>query len=255
MRAGHEITYNVIHRLLVVALVTVPAIRTAHAQQQEKNAYADSGKQVERPSSELGTVQGKISSVGPDDFIEELLSARAVNRYEGRMSHPGPVLPYGLSEKAVVFLESDEDQIHYLPPSNHPKLSQSNLMFRPIVLPVVVGTTVYFPNNDNLFHNVFSYSQCKEFDLGLYPQGETKTVTFDKPGIVKVYCDIHSHMYATILVLRNPHFAVPDDKGNFRIDNLPPGTYKLNFWYGRNIVETRMITVKAGERRTENFSR
>jgi plastocyanin len=209
----------------------------------------------EQDSSALGTVQGKISIAGPDEFVDDMLRARAVNRYESPGSHLGPVQPYGLSEKAVVFLEAEGSQLQYRSPSARPKLSQSSLMFRPLVLPILVGTTVDFPNDDNLFHNVFSYSQPKEFDLGLYPRGETRTVTFDKPGIVKVYCDIHSHMYATILVLRNPYFAVPDDRGSFRIDNVPPGTYKLKFWYDRDIVETRRITLKANETRTENFSR
>jgi plastocyanin len=209
----------------------------------------------EKASSESGTVQGKISIAGPDEFVEDMLRARAVNRYKGSMNHLGPIQPYTLSEKAVVFLDVEGSQIQYRSPSVRPKLSQSSLMFRPLVLPVLVGTTVDFPNDDNLFHNVFSYSQPKEFDLGLYPQGETRTVKFDKPGIVKVYCDIHSHMYATILVLRNPYFAVPDDKGNFRIDNVPPGSYKLKFWYDRDIVETRRITLKANETRIENFNR
>jgi plastocyanin len=209
----------------------------------------------EKPSSESCTVQGKISIAGPDEFVEDMLRARAVNRYGGSITRPGPVQPYALSEKAVVFLDAEGSEIQYGPPSARPKLSQSSLMFRPLVLPVLVGTKVDFPNDDNLFHNVFSYSQPKEFDLGLYPQGETRTVTFDKPGVVKVYCDIHSHMYATILVLRNPYFAVPDDRGSFRIDSVPPGTYKLKFWYDRDIVETRRITLKANETRTEHFSR
>src|SRR6266571_5547426 len=105
------------------------------------------------------------------------------------------------------------------------------MMFRPLVLPVMVGSTVDFPNNDDLFHNVFSYSQAKEFDLGRYPRGQKKSIKFDKPGIVKVYCDIHSYMYATILVLKNPFFAVPDEEGNYHIDNIPEGVYTLNFWY------------------------
>jgi plastocyanin len=209
----------------------------------------------EQDSSASGTVQGKISIAGPDEFVEDMLRARAVNRYGGSIARPPPVQPYALSEKAVVFLDAEGSEIQYRPPSAHPKLSQRSLMFRPLVLPVLVGTMVDFPNDDDLFHNVFSYSQPKEFDLGLYPRGETRTVRFDKPGIVKVYCDIHSHMYATILVLRNPCFAVPDDRGSFRIDNVPPGTYKLKFWYDRDVVETRRITLKANETRTENFSR
>jgi hypothetical protein len=208
----------------------------------------------ERTSPEVGSVQGKISIAGPDEFVEDMLRARAFNRYEGSMNRLRPVPPYRLSEKAVVFLEADGDQIRYPPPAYHPKLIQTELMFRPLVLPVVAGTTVDFPNNDNLFHNVFSYSQSREFDLGHYPQGQSKAVRFDRPGIVKVYCDIHSHMYATILVLRNPYFAVPNDEGSYRINGVPPGTYRVNFWFGRELVETRTLTLRAEETRTENFS-
>jgi len=202
----------------------------------------------------VASVRGKLSIAGPDVFVEDMLRARAFNRYEGSMNRLRPVPPYRLSEKAVVFLEVDGDQIHYPPPAYHPKLIQTELMFRPLVLPVVVGTTVDFPNNDNLFHNVFSYSQSREFDLGHYPQGQSKAVRFDRPGIVKVYCDIHSHMYATILVLRNPYFAVPNDDGSYSINDVPPGTYRVNFWFGRELVETRTLTLKAEETRTENFS-
>jgi len=209
----------------------------------------------ERIPSEVASVQGKISIAGPDEFVEDMLRARAVNRYEDRTTRLRPVQPYKLSEKAVIFLEADDDGMNCQPPTEHPKLSQSELMFRPLVLPVVVGTSVDFPNDDNLFHNVFSYSRPKEFDLGLYPQGQTKTVTFNRPGIVKVYCDIHSHMYATVLVLKNPYFAVPDDRGSYRINDIPPGSYRLSFWYGRDVVETRKLILKADENRVENFSR
>ena len=133
-------------------------------------------------------------------------------------------------------------------------MANIDLVFRPLVLPILAGTTVDFPNSDPLFHNVFSLSQPKEFDLGRYPKGQKKSVTFDRPGIVSVYCEIHSYMFATILVLENPFFTVPNEDGTYSLKNIPAGSYKLNFWFGRKKVESRSVTVSAGEQTTANFS-
>ena len=100
---------------------------------------------------------------------------------------------------------------------------------------------------------MFSYSQPGEFDLGRYPKGKMKAVTYDEPGIVNVYCDIHSYMFATILVLDNPFFALPADDGTFSIAGIPAGDYDLTFWYGRKKVTTKKVTVAAGTTTTVNF--
>lgn len=186
--------------------------------------------------------------------MDDILRARAANRYISDEAHRKPVRRYSLPEKAVVYLESAGPSPAFDPPQVHPRLDQQDMLFRPIVLPVLVGTTVDFPNNDEIFHNVFSYSEAKEFDLGRYPKGQKRSVTFEKPGIVKVYCDIHSYMYATILVLDNPWFAVPDEDGSYRIPHVPPGRYHVSFWYGRRLIESRPITVSAGESRVEDFT-
>ncbi len=160
-----------------------------------------------------------------------------------------------LSERAVLYLEgSSLDQQAYRTPEKHPVLDQKNLQFHPRVLPVLAGTTVDFPNRDNLFHNVFSYSQSKEFDLGRYPKNDSRAVTFERPGIVRVYCDIHSHMNATILVLSNPYFAIPSDDGTYRIRHVPEGKYTLVLWYDRDVVERRPVELKAGETLELNFT-
>lgn len=201
------------------------------------------------------TVQGKITAIGDDDFAQDMLRSRVMERYaHGAIVHTR-IEPYKISEKAVVYLESAQVESSYDPPDDHPQLNQQDMMFRPLVLPIIAGTTVDFPNNDNLFHNVFSYSQPREFDLGRYPRGQKRSVTFDKPGIINVYCDIHSYMYATILVLKNPFFTAPDEDGNYEIDQIPPGNYRLNFWYGRKQVESKNISLKSGQAITENFAR
>ena len=124
-------------------------------------------------------------------------------------------------------------------------MDQRNLEFIPHVLPVLVGSAVEFPNNDQVAHNVFSLSRAKQFNLGSYKAGESKTVVFDKPGIVELRCDVHAEMAAYILVLKNPYFALTDEKGGFEIPdtgylnqvgltgvkNLSPGKYFFKTWH------------------------
>ena len=97
----------------------------------------------------------------------------------------------------------------------------------PYVLAVTVGSTVDFPNSDRIYHNVFSLSKPRRFDLGRYPRGQSRSVRFDRPGVVRVFCEIHSHMSAFILVFAHRFFAVTDAEGRYRIDDVPPGTYTL----------------------------
>jgi plastocyanin len=183
-------------------------------------------------------------------------------RYPGHGSSEVPAggaaeKPYDmrLSERCVVYLESDLlNRGKYVPPDKNPILDQKGLQFHPQVLPILVGTTVDFPNRDNLFHNVFSYSQPKEFDLGRYPKDDSRSVRFDRPGTVRVYCDIHAHMHATIVVLAHPYFATPGDDGTYAIRNVPEGRYSLVLWVDRNIVERRSIEVRAGETLTVDFT-
>jgi plastocyanin len=163
--------------------------------------------------------------------------------------------PIRLSERAVVYLESSLlGHEKYTVPDKSPILDQKNLQFHPRVLPIMAGTTVDFPNQDNLFHNVFSYSQPKEFDLGRYPKDDSRSVRFDKPGVVRVYCDIHSQMNATIIVLPHPYFATPSDGGTYVIRHVPEGKYTLVFWYDRDSVERRPVEVHAGQSLEVNFS-
>ena len=107
------------------------------------------------------------------------------------------------------------------------ELAQRGEAFRPELVVVPVGATVSFPNGDPLFHNVFSYSRARRFDLGRYPRGESKTVVFDKPGYVKVLCEVHKWMRAGILVVDNPFHAVVQESGRFQIDDVPAGRYRV----------------------------
>jgi len=121
---------------------------------------------------------------------------------------------------------------------------QKDAMFVPHVLPIMVGTTVEWPNNDDIYHNVFSVSDAAQFDLGLY-NGNPPSArwTFDKPGRVDVFCSIHKDMNCIVLVLENPYFASTDENGNYKIPNVPPGKFKLKAWHERLPADESEITV------------
>jgi len=111
------------------------------------------------------------------------------------------------------------------------ELRQEGQQFVPRLLVVPVGSTVSFPNADPVFHNVFSLSGTRKFDLGYYPAGQTRTVTFDDPGIVQVYCHLHPNMYAAIVVAPNRWYAQPGEDGTFSLHDVPPGAYTLVAWH------------------------
>jgi hypothetical protein len=125
-------------------------------------------------------------------------------------------------------------------------MDQRNETFVPHLLAVTTGTSIDFPNSDHIYHNVFSLSKTKTFDLGRYAAGHSKTLRFDRPGIVRVFCDIHSHMNAFILVFGHPFFAVSDVEGRYRIDNVPAGTYNVIAWNEGLASDPKPVTVPAG---------
>lgn len=126
--------------------------------------------------------------------------------------------------------------------------------FEPHVLPVQRGAAVDFPNQDDVFHNVFSLSSAATFNLGRFPKGTSKSWLFDKSGTVQVFCQIHADMSAVILVLDNPHFAIPSDSGRYVIDNVPPGEYTVVGWHERIKPVTRTVRVTAGETTRLDFN-
>jgi plastocyanin len=144
---------------------------------------------------------------------------------------------------AVVYLESGPARAFEERRPARARMDQRHETFYPHVLAVTSGTLVDFPNNDSTYHNVFSLSKAKRFDLGRYAKGRSETVRFDQPGIVRVFCDIHSHMSAWVLVFSHPFFATTDADGKYRIDNIPPGTYTVSAWYEGAARETRGIVI------------
>jgi plastocyanin len=149
-----------------------------------------------------------------------------VQRYEivskGGVLSPSPPI-------AVVYLEGAFPKPTVLPVAT---IIQKDLAFVPVLLPVQVGTKVEFPNLDDCYHNIFSYSPAKRFDLGRYRSDEkpVPSQVFDVAGLVTLRCDIHEHMRGLILVLQTPHFVTTETDGRFRLSGLPPGQFKLKAW-------------------------
>lgn len=147
---------------------------------------------------------------------------------------------------AVVYLEGSFPKPASLPTKT---ISQKDLLFTPALLPVPVGTKVEFPNNEkDTYHNIFSYSPAKRFDLGRYRPDEkpVPSQVFDVPGLVTLRCDIHEHMRALILVLATPHFTTTDENGKFRLTGLPPGHYTLKAWVDSRTTREHQVDLKSG---------
>lgn len=190
------------------------------------------------------TIEGTVG------LLKSAAKAPAIPRYENKKLNIGPPDP----SVAVVYLEGN------FPPAetNSPpvlKMEQQHFQFKPRVLPVQKGTTIEFPNMDDEYHNVLSYSKAKHFDLGRYRKDEKPpTIKFDKPGVVDVNCEIHEHMNATILVLETPYFTKTDTNGVYRLEKLPAGKYTLKAWLSEKMVRSQPVELKEGETLRVNFS-
>src|SRR6478672_13409244 len=184
-------------------------------------------------------------------------SATVEGRVELPKSHSAPVQAkrYQIVTKggvlstqpplAVVYLDGSFPQPASLPTK---QVRQKDLTFIPSLLPVRVGTTVEFPNLDDTYHNIFSYSPAKRFDLGRYRPDEKPipSVVFDVAGLITLRCDIHEHMRGLLLVLATPHFAVTDESGHFRLTGLPAGQYTLKAWVDSRTTREHPVDLKSG---------
>ena len=181
---------------------------------------------------------------------------------EGRVelpkSHSAPVQAkrYEIVTKAGVLSTQPPLAVVYLDgafpgPASLPtkEVAQKDLTFVPALLPIEVGTKVQFPNLDDQYHNIFSYSPAKRFDLGRYRPEERPipSVMFDQPGLVTLRCDIHEHMRGLILVLNTPYFVMSDTAGRFRLDKLPAGRYTLKAWIDSRTTREKPIELKNGQ--------
>ena len=168
--------------------------------------------------SKIGIVKGTITIVGRP-------TSEAVVSVEGLSKEDLKAQISGLKPKPAV-------------------MDQQDLKFLPHVLPVMVGTAVEFSNNDKTFHNVFSTSEAKKFDLGLYSPGRRRRMTFDKPGVVKILCNVHPNMEAYVVVKEHPYFAATDAKGQYQLNRVPLGQYRLEVWhptFGTRTVSFKLV--------------
>lgn len=185
-------------------------------------------------SVRVGTIEGRVE-------VQPTPARRRAERYLGAATKaPATVQPI----PAVVFLRGRVQGATAL--AERVRLGQRDTTFTPAVVIVGVGGTVEFPNGDPFFHNVFSYSPAQRFDLGRYPQGESKTVRFDEPGIVRIYCEVHETMRSAVIVVENPFHAVVGADGAFVIPDVPAGNWELEVWHPDLDGEVRSITVEAG---------
>ena len=148
----------------------------------------------------------------------------------------------------VVYLDAVEGRLAYEKPRSVAKVTQRDARFAPPFLVVVAGQTVVMPNDDAIYHNVFSYSKPNDFDLGLYPAGELRQVVFHEPGLVKTYCSIHESMNGSIFVAPSPWWAVAGRDGAWSIPGVPPGRYRLRAWSEKLPGATRVVEIAPGER-------
>lgn len=174
-------------------------------------------------SSHAGTIKGKVKAIGMRDNAD-----------------------------AVVFIDKIPNKT-FPPPKELVILDQINLTFTPHVLPVLVGTTVAFPNSDEVRHNVFSPSPAKRFNLGTYPRGVSRTVTFDKPGEVALLCNVHAEMSAYVIVVETPYFAITLKDGTYVIKNVPPGKYVLKTWHERLKPQSKEVEISGDASATVDF--
>lgn len=196
-------------------------------------------------SGQAGRIEGTVRLGGPAP------TRTSISPYAGRLggdverTQPPPPTPEEIAVHLVIpdpIARPDSAGTSQPPP----EIRQVSIRFDPRVLAIPVGTEVAFPNMDPVFHNVFSYSPTRRFDLGRYGKGRSRSVTFDEPGLVKVFCDVHASMSAYILVVDSPWVTQPDAGGNFAIDDVPAGTHRMTLWHPDRGEKTVEIEVGDG---------
>lgn len=191
----------------------------------------------------LGPSMLLAGSISGEVDLKPAKQRRGALRYGGDLTELGPPAPF----LGVVYL-TQKGLNAGTPPKEPLVMSQKGLQFYPAVLPIAAGSKVAFPNEDNTYHNVFSYSPEKRFDLGRYAKGEgPPVVTFDQAGEVRIFCEVHEHMRAVVLVLETPYFTTTGEDGAFTLSDVPPGEYTLNVWRLNRPLHTQSVKVDEGK--------
>ncbi len=183
----------------------------------------------------------------PPPTTERALNQRYGTNVEAPLTPSNP-------PAAVVYLEGNFTANPKPKSGDVAQMAQKNMLFAPDLIAVHTGGAVEFPNVDDTYHNVFSYSKAKRFDLGRYRKDEKPgMVVFDKPGVVTVHCEIHDRMRGTVLVLETPYFQKTDSAGHYRLDHLPAGHFTVKAWINEANVRERAIDLKSGARLQLDF--
>jgi plastocyanin len=197
-------------------------------------------------ASPTGHIAGRVvlTAAVPTPLTSVAYATRRVER---------PATASGNELANVVVFVQDAPRAEALVPTRA-RIAQQDESFSPRVVAITRGSIVEFPNGDPFFHDVFSLSRAATFDLGSYPRGSSRAWQFSRAGIVKVYCHIHSHMSASILVFDHPFFTIPRSDGTFTIDNLPSGTYRVSAWHERIGENVQPVRIEAGRAAEIQFS-
>jgi plastocyanin len=198
------------------------------------------------PAAIAGTITGTVRATPPAPAAEP----PGGGAYESRRYKYVEKIDYDHLQDFVVYVDQSVPGPAPAGTANGPVLAtvtttQKDANFEPHVLPVAVGTTVRWPNEDDIFHNVFSMSEAKQFDLGYYKKERVPEIVFDQAGVVDVFCAIHTKMHCVILVVPSRFFAKADERGRFTIGNVPAGTYKVTAWHERFPKKTLEVVVPA----------
>jgi len=189
-------------------------------------------------AQETGRVAGRVTITIPVSTAPPS-GAYGARRVERPAARTGSEL-----SNVVVFIQNPPIPAQL--PVTRARILQENETFIPRVVAITRGSAVDFPNGDPFFHDVFSLSRSATFDLGSYPKGQTKSHVFRRAGLVKVYCHIHSHMTASIMVFDHPFFTMPKADGTFALDAIPEGTYQVSAWHERIGQQSQSIRIEAG---------
>ena len=220
--------------ILVAGLITFYS-SVSHAQDSKIKQNAPTASETQ-PVVLTGTLKGRAP-------VLQLKSARPAKEYSGPSIKVEPAeLP-----SSAVWVGSG---FPALDPALAPikRIEQSGYQFRPSLMVVQTGTPVVFPNKDSMYHSVFSYSETKSFDLGRFRQGEEPdAVFFDKPGLVQLYCEVHEHMRASLIVVDTPWFVRTQPDGSFEISGITPGKYSATIWFSAKKRFEQIIEITAGK--------
>ena len=192
-------------------------------------------------ASWCGDITGIVTYAPPVKATPVMLSAYARNSYR-----PPVRETQGSSNETIIVYLLEHAALPAVAAESVPVMDQREISIQPHVMSVVVGSTVEFLNSDSVYHNLFSLSRAKQFNLGRYPRGQSRRVRFDRAGEVEIFCDIHSEMNGVVLVLPNPYLDTIDREGRYRIRDVPPGTYQVRVWREKSRGAEATVTVRAG---------